>query len=315
MEIPNFMVSHILPKRNDDMFTNELRLRNRFGNANWRAFQALKLQYDNTNINVERLLKLAENWKKELDGIEYPWLVWSVDDDWSYIQQKLVSSVGWTPIVGYNPRTGIPKKLIKESILLDFNKNLNLPILYMHFPIDFIFKFCPRLAFWHSDLLIRPEKMGYLSDLFMSLPDGEIAMTNTTKIKNKILQKLFFRPVRLFELAGCITNSASRNIYEHGCSIWQGWAFHPNCPNENEFNIRVNKYWDHGSGILYWQKRYGGKVHIIEESYLDEGHFSRTSKNDFKVISPNNESRNTGQDLKQNYNVYDLARSLGIDIN
>jgi hypothetical protein len=306
----------IPPNDPSDTFINKDRILNRLGNANWRALQALNLQFPESSITFEQLGVIAESWKAKLQGVDYPWLIWSVDEDWAFVQQKLVSSVGWTPIVGYDPRVGPPRqdKLISDAILLDFNEFLKLPIMYMHFPIDFIHRFAPRMAFWHSDLLVRPEKMEYLSELFKSLKDGEIAMTNLTKLKSKLLQKIFVRPFKLFELAGCITSKASADIQDKGCSMWQGWAFHPNCPSEAEFNNRLKKHWDHGAGLLYWQRRYGGKVKIIQEHYLDEGHFSRTSKDDFKVISPNNEGRDTGQDLRANYNVYELAKTLNISI-
>ncbi|MGF1761948.1 hypothetical protein [Aliivibrio kagoshimensis] len=297
----------------DTTFTDKDRLLKRLGNANWRAFQALNMQYENT-LSLDDLYKAAHEWKKAISGIEYPWLVWSVDEDWAYVQQKMVIEAGWTPVVGYDPRSGAPTKLVEGAVLVDFNQGLNLPIFYMHLPLDFIFLFAERLAFFHSDLLISPPKMAHLSDIFKSLPDGEIAMTNLTKIKYKWLQRFFPKPTKLFELAGCITNKASKDIFNHGCSMWQGWAFHPNCPNEIEFKTRLEKHWDHGAGLLYWQQKYGGKVTIIEETFLDEGHFSRTSKSDFKVLSDNNENRDTGMDLRGNFNVYELAKTFGIKV-
>lgn len=319
MQIPQYMQANLEKVINQPesdtnlpgMFSDKDRLLKRLGNANWRAFQALNMQFD-THLHWETLLKAADDWKAALDGVEFPWLVWSVDEDWAYVQQKMVSDAGWTPVVGFDPRAGAPKKLTPDAILIDFNKHLQLPIVYMHLPIDFIFHFAPRMAFFHSDLIIRPDKMRWLSELFKDLPDGEIAMTNLTKIKNPFLQKMFVRPFKLFELAGCITRGASQDIFDKGCSMWQGWAFHPNCPDEAEFNKRLKKHWDHGAGLLYWQKRYGGKVTIIQEHFLDEGHFSRTSKDNFKVISDNNENRNTGLDLRSNYNVYELAQAFGI---
>ena len=74
--------------------------------------------------------------------------------------------VNWTPVVGYDPRSGVPAKLVPGAVLIDFNADLKLPILYMHFPIDFIFAFAPRLAFWHSDLLCTRDNMQYLVERF-----------------------------------------------------------------------------------------------------------------------------------------------------
>ncbi|MGF1685715.1 hypothetical protein L4C36_03360 [Photobacterium japonica] len=319
MPIPQYMKDNIVNQNNDvnadenirTMFSDQDRLLKRLGNANWRALRALNMQFDDMPT-AECFYQAASGWKKALEGVEYPWLVWSVDEDWAYVQQKMVVEAGWTPIVGYDPRAKPPTKLLKESILVDFNQGLNLPIFYMHIPLDFIHLFAPRLAFFHSDLLVKPEKMAKLSALFKALPDGEIAMTNLTKLRFEWMQKLFSKQEKLFELAGCITRGASQDIFDKGCSMWQGWAFHPNCPSEEEFQRRLKLHWDHGAGLLYWQQHYGGKVTIIQERYLDEGHFSRTSKDNFKVLSDNNENRDTGLDLRGNYDVYRLAKQMGI---
>lgn len=318
MTMPDFMEKSILPNHDGSdenlrtMFTDENRLIKRFGNANWRAFQLLNRSHP-SQFNMDKIFACAAEWKSQLNGIDYPWLVWSVDDDWAYIQQKMVAKAGWTPVLGYDPRINKPKQVLKGTTVIDFNKGLDLPVLYMHFPLDFIHLFTERLAFFHSDLLVAPKKMQKLATLFKSLNDGEIAMTNQTKLRFTWMQKLFAKQSRLFELAGCITKAASQDIFDKGCSMWQGWAFHPNCPSEEEFLIRSGKYWDHGAGLLYWQQRYGGKVKIIQERFLDEGHFSRTSKDNFKVLSDNNENRNTGSDLRGNYDVYILAKKMGID--
>jgi hypothetical protein len=144
--VPDYMAKNLIPPDDDGMFVNRERLLNRLGNANWRAFQAL-------DFGLERILSAAAVWKDHLEGIEYPWLVWSIDDDWCYLQQQLVRLVGWTPVVGSDPRSGVPAKLVPGAVLINFNADLKLPILYMHFPIYFIFAFAPRLAFRHSDLL------------------------------------------------------------------------------------------------------------------------------------------------------------------
>jgi hypothetical protein len=159
MPVPDYMAKKLIPPDDDGMFTNRERLLNRLGNANWRAFQAL-------DFGLERILSAAVVWKDHLEGIEYPWLVWSIDDDWCYLQQQLVRLVGWTPVVGYDPRSGVPAKLVPGAVLIDFNADLKLPILWMHFPIDFIFAFAPRLAFWHSDLLCTRDNMQYLVERF-----------------------------------------------------------------------------------------------------------------------------------------------------
>jgi hypothetical protein len=49
---------------------------------------------------IVKVEQAAQHWKAALTGIDKPWLCWCVNDKWSIIQQKLVLSVGWTPIVG-----------------------------------------------------------------------------------------------------------------------------------------------------------------------------------------------------------------------
>jgi hypothetical protein len=319
MSCPDYMAKQLVPRNDDGMFSDPIRLLNRFGNANWRAFQLL-------DFGLDRIFSAAAVWKTRLEGIEYPWLVWSMDDDWCYLQQQLVRLVGWTPVVGYDPRAGVPKKMLPGAVLIDFNADLNLPILWMHFPIDFIFLFAPRLAFWHADLFCSRDNMEYLAQLFRSLKDDEIAITRPTggrlggKLGNSRLVNTltFWRPDRrrFWELAGCITAGASRHMFDHGCSIWQGWAFHPNCPDAKEFNRRFARYWDSGAGVLYWHERYRRPVKIIPEAQLVEGHFSpignKNYRKRFRAVSPDTETLNGGDNLRANITAVQAARELGI---
>jgi len=289
------------------MSADDIRQRNvyRLGNANWEAFQAL-------GCDIGMFLEAAEDWKKALDGIQYPWLVWSMLDDWCYVQQKLVESAGWTPIVGYDPRHP-PTKLTKNAVLIDFNARLKLPVMWMHVPIDFIFMLAPRMAFWHADLLCSPQNMTYLSDLFRGLRDGEGAIVNPT---SKLGLGRFLAPhtFRYWELAGCFTRGASQHMFDHGCSIYQQFMFHPNCPSEEEFKRRLKYYWDSGSGIYYWHRRYQPSLHLIPEKRLDAGHFTRiTRKETFKTVSPNNELRDGGADLQANFTIEQAVRKVGLD--
>lgn len=296
----------------DNTFTDRNRLMLRLGNANWRAFSALE-------YNIEKIFLASDEWKKELAGVEKPWLCWNISNDWCLAQQKIVHSVGWTPIVGFDSRIGMPKDILPESILIDFNSQLKLPLMYMHFPLEFVFRFTDKLAFWHSDLLIKPEKMKILADSFSKLKDGEIAITKPKQrnVLASIYNETFHsNKLRYFELIGCITKSASKDMYKNGCGFWQGWSYHPNCPSETEFKKRKNQYWDHGTGIRYWHKHYKSRnssdVKLIDEGFIDEGHFSRIKIKDFKVLSPMNESRNSGLDLDENFSVSEALRILGM---
>lgn len=274
------------------------------GICSWRAFHA-------AGLSMDVVFEAAQKWKAQLEGIEKPWLVWSIDEDWCYVQQKLVLEAGWTPVIGYDPRGGIPSKIVDEAILIDFNC-FKLPVLYMHFPLEFAFLFAPRLAFWHADLLCVPEQMHHLSDIFSSLKDGQMAIV---KPKLSFLYQLRNRSKRRFwELAGCVTKDASEDMYNKGCGFWYNWAFHPNCPDRKEFLKRNKRYWDHGAGLLYWYERYKTDVYKIDEGYLDAGHFSRIAKKEFKSVSPENELRNAAVDLANNYTLESAAASIGLDL-
>ena len=92
--------------------------------------------------------------------------------------------------------------------------------------------------------------MQYLAEMFRPLKDGEIVITKPTE--NRFVNTITFwrRDQRRFwELGGCNTAAASRNIFDHGCSMWQGWSFHPNCPDAKEFDRHLSRYWDHSAGL------------------------------------------------------------------
>ena len=291
---------------NDDAPARRERNLYRLGNANWEAFQAL-------DLDIGVFVASAMKWKKVIDGVDYPWLVWSMNEDWCYVQQKLVEEVGWTPIVGYDPRRGVPTKLSKNAVLIDFNEHQKLPVMWMHVPIDFIFMFAKkRMAFWHADLLCNSKNMTYLSQLFRGLADGEAAIVNPTS-KFGLGRLLQPKQHRYWELAGCFTRGASQHMFDHGCSLWQQFAYHPNCPDKAEFDERRQYYWDSGSGILYWHKRYRPRVRLISERRLALGHFTRINRQGFKTVSPNNEQRDGGADLDLNFTIEQAMSVVGLD--
>lgn len=303
-----FTSADVLPGHMDRAFKDRIATRERVlswvGTCNWRAFHAAELDLD-------IVYQAAGEWRKTLRHVEKPWLVWCMHEEWSYIQQKLVTQAGWTPVVGYDPRHGVPKKLISGSILIDFNC-YNLPVLYMHFPLEFVHLFAGRLAFWHSDLLCTHHQMAELSDLFTHLADGELAITNP---QGSWIYKIRHRKVnRYFELAGCVTAGASAQMNKSGVGFWSDWAFHPHCPNRQEFLKRRKRYWDHGAGLLYWHKRCDGNVKTIKGELLEPGHFSRLAKKGYEVITPNDDRRNSGVDLAHNFELKAAAASIGLDV-
>lgn len=211
-----------------------------FGQGQWPAFRAL-------NINLEELMNIAKEWGTQLESIDRPWLCWNVNDDWCFIQQRLVTEAGWTPVVGFDPRVGPPRRVLPGSMAFDFNKNLGLPILYPHFPLEFSFLFCERITFWHSDLLIRRMKMRDLKNLFESLADQQTAATS---VNSGLRYKFTERHRRYWELIGCTTRGASRDQFEKGCGWWMAYWAHPN--QQRGRQIKRRYYWDHGAGIYYW---------------------------------------------------------------
>lgn len=271
------------------------------GSGNWRFLKE-------TGITLERIFENAADWAKVLEGVEKPWLCWNVDPDWCTVQQRLVHAVGWTPVVGFDPRVG-PPPLERGSILIDFNRKLNLPTMWLHFPLEFSHLYCDRLAFWHADCLIRFEKMQRLASDFADLPDGAImAVAPTESLIGRLIRA---NQRRYWEVVGCTTRAASRSCYENGCGWWVNFAEHPsNTPEMTE--KRAKYYWDSGSGIRYWHLRCGGDVRLIPESFIAEGHFTLIGRQDYQRRSPINYRRNLSLELSLNNDLVEACRKLGI---
>ena len=271
----------------------------RAGGGNWEAF----------TLSLELVHAAADEWKQKLNGVERPWLCWNVNTDWCLVQQKLVRAVGWTPVVGFDPRAGAPD-LISGSVLIDFNRHFGFPLMKFFFPLEFSFLFADRLAFWHSDLLCRLDKLLTLSDLFRGLESGEIAAV----IDRGGLRNIGnIRKHRFWELIGCTTREASRDQFEHGCGWWKQFYAHPSCPDSLERERRKKYYWDSGVGIMYWTRKYGGRAKSISAKYVEEGHCSRINNPRYVMASPNNERRDITRDLQLNYDLREVCKKLGIE--
>jgi hypothetical protein len=303
MPPPSFMQEHLLQSIDDGLAEHEREhiFRLRFGRGNWRYFHVL-------DYKLEDLLAEAERWGKSLAGVERPWLCWNISHDWCLVQQQLVKRIGWTPVVGYDPRVGPPIDTVEDAIVLDFNERLQLPVLQMQVVIDLAFLLAPRLAFWHSDLLCRDATMRRLDRWFRELDDGALAICEPQR---NVWQRLTGYRRRYFELVGCITRGAARRNFETGCGLWRAFAFHPNCPDADEFAARRQLYWDHGSGIKYWQERLNGRVQVIRPSLVEEGHFSRTNMKNF-VARSNKDGKHAGLDLESNVSLERACTNLGI---
>ena len=274
-----------------------------FGQGNWRSFRAL-------NVDLDALMEIAADWGRELGAIKRPWLCWNVNDDWCLVQQKLVAQAGWTPVVGFDPRAGAPRRALPNAVIFDFNRNLGLPILYPHFPLEFAFLFCERMAFWHSDLLVRPEKMRHLAGIFEAIDDGQMA---ATWVAPAFRHSFGERHKRYWELIGCTTRGASRDQFEKGCGWWMAYWAHPNQPNGKRIKRRY--YWDHGAGIYYWRKRAGGDVVAIPGKEYEEGHFTKIGNKAYvgrRELGGTDVRRNMKEEIVRNFDLREACAKLGL---
>jgi len=268
------------------------------GHGNWQHF----------NLPLDTVYRAAAEWKAALAGVGRPWLCWNVSPRWCVLQQRLVKAVGWTPVVGYDPRSG-PPPVVSGAILIDFNRHFQFPVMFFMFPLEFAFLFAPRLAFWHADLLCRISRMERLASIFDSLKEGEMAAVWDTGGRRYLLS---FKRHRFWELAGCTTAGASRDQFEKGAGWWRSFNHHPNCPDPSERARRDAYDWDFGFGIMYWKRRYRGKVVKISPYGLREGHCTSIRKKDYKRVGPEGDTRNLGAEIDLNYDIDEVARRLGI---
>lgn len=274
------------------------------GQGNWRAFRAL-------GVSLPDVMAVARSWSSVFAGIERPWLCWSVNDEWSIVQQRLALSVGWTPVVGFDPRSGAPQQSAKGAIVIDFNHDLCLPVLYPHFLLEFAFLFCDRLAFWHSDLLVGEERMRATAATFQALKDGQTAAVRFPQN----LKSLFSRKQqRYWELVGCTTRAASRGQFEAGCGWWMDFWAHPNQPDGER--VKATRYWDHGSGILYWREHEGGKCVLLNERDFRNGHFTKIGNSNYKRFreadSLSDARRSMAFEIRENFDLAQACRALGL---
>lgn len=259
------------------------------------------------NRTLEEIHTAAEDWRKALDGVEKPWLCWHVNPEWCAVQQKLVKYAGWTPVVGFDPRFGKPA-VQRGAIFIDFNKRFGFPNGWPYLPLEFVFLFTKRLAFWHSDLLCRLKTMDYLSETFQALKDGEMAAVLDKGGRRHLLN---FKRHRFWELATCTTAGASRSQFENGCGWWRHFSHHPNCSSEKEKGRRLKYYWDHGTGIMYWKRHYGGKVKVLDGKRIEEGHCTSIGYRNY-VRFASIRVKFLGRELDANYSLPGTAKRLGI---
>lgn len=274
-----------------------------FGRGEWTAFR-------NVGARMSDIEAAAVNWTSALRGIEKPWLVWNAHPDWCWVQQNLVESVGWTPVVGFDPRVGAPDRLTRNAVVVNFNADLGLTYMHPVFVLEFVFLFVDRIAFWHSDLLLPTETLAPIVRRFEAIEQGETIATSTWR-----LSRFWRRPGRVWELLTCTTREASRQQFELGSGWWSNICAHINCPSDAEAERRKTAiWWDHGGGILYWKRRYGGRLKTIPISQIEGGHFSPTSQpNRFRRVGVMT-TRYLKDQLDQTIPLESACAHMGIEI-
>ncbi len=282
-------------KGSNEFIQNQRREDPRAGTGNWAYFSR----------PIEEVMEAAQSWAESVSGIQKPWLCWNVHDDWCLVQQKIVSHLGWTPIVGWDPNLCKSAPIISGAVPIDFNSHLKLKVMWPHVPLEFAFMWTEKLAFWHADLLVRLPKLKKIADLFERLKDGEMAAVLS---RGGFRNLLNLRSHRYWELIGCTTKGASKSQFEHGCGWWRHIWKHPNCPNnEKERDRRRKYYYDHGIGIMYWKRHYKGKVYSIPLRPLLEGHFSEVGNPKYRKASCKTEELNKNFNLNQALEALDLV--------
>jgi len=263
------------------------------GTGDWEGFDG----------NLDRIWRAAEHWSAEVKGADRLWLCWSLNDRWCKLQQRLVLEAGYTPVVGWDPAHGARRpSILPGAVAIDFNRGLGYPVLWPHVPLEFAFLWADKLAFWHSDLLIRIDKMNKLVALFDGLRQGQMAAVKST---GGLRHWFNFKQHRYWELVGCTTRLASRRQFDAGCGWWRPFRLHPNTPRE-QYEFRNQHYWDHGAGVMYWKRHCGGEVIDIRERYVSEGHFSITA--DRKYLK----AASKAEEMDLNYDLRDCANRLGL---
>ncbi len=147
------------------------------------------------------------------------------------------------------------------------------------------------------------EKLEKIVSLFEGLKNNEMAAVLSIGGRRNILN---FRSHRYWELLGCITKGASESQFQVGCGWWRNFWKHPNCP-DSEKKKRSKYYYDSGVGIMYWKRKYKGKVYNIKAKWIEEGHCTRIGNKNYKRGISKSEEMNLNFDLQK------VATKLGLE--
>lgn len=280
----------------------------RIGTGDWSHFPAER---------VDQIERAALEWKQRLAGLSRPWLCWCIDAEWCFVQQQLVAAVGWTPVVGTDGAHAAPP-LIDGAVFVDFNQQLALPGMWMHFPLEFVFLFTERLAFWHSDVLPPLAVMRQLADQFDAIAPDELIATRKEVgffyLIRRVLRGKRIRGVAGWtEIAGCASAGASRSQFQHGCGWWRGLTRHPNASPEV---VRQQPHWEHGVGIRYWERLFEGRVSPLVVD-IAPYHYSRAGRAGHRYRRQLRGRRQVGSkvsELKNNFSLGEIVQDLGMPV-
>lgn len=276
------------------------------GIGNWEGFHTSPFTFHD-------ILVVAREWQAAVAGVARPWLCWNVDAEWCLLQQRMVREVGWTPVVGFDPRAGAPP-LLPGAVLIDFNRHFGFGTMYPHFPLEFAFAWAPRLAFWHADLLMTVPQMQAYARRFEALADGEMIVVEPTPTRRQKLLKP--HTLRYWELLGCTTAKASRSNFDTGCGWWLCFYLHPHCAGDAERKKRTAMYWDCGVGVRWWgdheAQSQGCRLITIPESAIDAGHFTRMRRNGYLAASVDDWRRDLSKELSANFLLGDVCTQFGL---
>lgn len=276
----------------------------KIGTGNWAAFPKERL---------DDLFAAAEGWKTAVRGIERPWLCWCVDDEWCSLQQQLVLAAGWTPVVGTDGNVRTPR-VMPGSVFVNFNERLQLPVMWMHFPLDFVHHFCERLAFWHSDVLPPVSVMRRIANQFDAIADGELIAIlgaggplqwiNRWRAGKQAFHK------RWKEFTGCTTAGASRSMWEHGAGWWRYPQQHP---NPNSTIIEQDPFREHGVGVWMWHRHCGGRVRELCVD-IERWHYSNRHPDYVRLRDANKKIADSKRDeLNRSFDLDTIRRGLGLE--
>ncbi|MEW6619916.1 MAG: hypothetical protein AB1422_11375 [bacterium] len=275
------------------------------GTGNWKFFPK---EY------LELVFLSADDWKKQLQGVSKPWLCWCLDEEWCFVQQQLVNAIGWTPVVGTDGRYPTPR-LTSRSIFIDFNNRLKLPLMWMHFPLEFAHLFSNILAFWHSDVLIPVSLMRKIDMEFSRIREGQYigvrAKVGFMQRINRLINgtPLFYK--RWFEMIGCTTKGASLSQFQNGCGWWRHIEDHPNTTKRV---IDAKPYFEHGVGIWFWEKYFKGEVSEIPFN-INPYHYSTNKAGYYRRYMNKKVAGSKADELKENFNLQTIISGLELNSN